>query len=170
MFGTALNYVALRLLGVPKHHPVATRARNTLHKLGMGHDARFVRAQLILYPRQVARPESLRGGSSGSQCSMYTNGMETIRYQQNYGQFVPFLRFKLRLNVVHGRLLPDWVPIHPHRWWIHVRNVYVPMSYLYGIRFQHPENALILSLRQVSLSNTDVFNSITEANILGTLY
>lgn len=32
--GTALNYVALRLLGVPAEHPVIIRARGTLHKLG----------------------------------------------------------------------------------------------------------------------------------------
>ena len=32
--GTALNYVALRLLGVPTEHPVIVRARATLHKLG----------------------------------------------------------------------------------------------------------------------------------------
>lgn len=35
--GTALNYAALRLLGVPAEHPVVVRARATLHKLG-GHD------------------------------------------------------------------------------------------------------------------------------------
>ena len=34
--GTALNYAALRLLGVPAEHPVVVRARATLHKLG-GH-------------------------------------------------------------------------------------------------------------------------------------
>jgi hypothetical protein len=32
--GTALNYVALRLLGVPAEHPVIVQARATLHKLG----------------------------------------------------------------------------------------------------------------------------------------
>jgi hypothetical protein len=32
--GTALNYVTLRLLGVPADHPVIVRARATLHKLG----------------------------------------------------------------------------------------------------------------------------------------
>ena len=35
--GTALNYAALRLLGVPAEHPVIIRARATLHKLG-GHN------------------------------------------------------------------------------------------------------------------------------------
>ncbi|KAF7294505.1 Terpene cyclase/mutase family member [Mycena kentingensis (nom. inval.)] len=45
-------------------------------------------------------------------------------------------------------LLPDWVPFHPHRWWIHTRTVYIPMSYLYGVRFKMPKNELILALRQ----------------------
>lgn len=34
MFGTALNYAALRILGVKADHPAATKARSTLHKLG----------------------------------------------------------------------------------------------------------------------------------------
>ncbi len=34
VMGTALNYVAIRLLGVPAEHPVVVRARATLHKLG----------------------------------------------------------------------------------------------------------------------------------------
>lgn len=34
VFGTALNYIALRLLGVDAEHPVCVRARGTLHKLG----------------------------------------------------------------------------------------------------------------------------------------
>jgi hypothetical protein len=38
--GTALNYVALRLLGVPAEHPVIVRARATLHKLGKHIDPR----------------------------------------------------------------------------------------------------------------------------------
>ena len=49
----------------------------------------------------------------------------------------------------HLRVFPDWLPFHPHRWWIHTRTVYIPMSYLYGIRFKMEENDLILSLREV---------------------
>ncbi|KDQ58025.1 hypothetical protein JAAARDRAFT_129210 [Jaapia argillacea MUCL 33604] len=45
-------------------------------------------------------------------------------------------------------LLPDWFPIHPHKWWIHTRAVYLPMSYLYRLRFQTPETPLILALRE----------------------
>ena len=48
--GTALNYAALRLLGVPAEHPVVVRARATLHKLG-GHtnseSYRVVRLQFL---------------------------------------------------------------------------------------------------------------------------
>ena len=51
------------------------------------------------------------------------------------------------------RVLPEWLPFHPHKWWIHTRAVYLPMSYLYGVRFQAQENNLILSLRQVSVFN-----------------
>ncbi|KAI8968238.1 terpenoid cyclases/protein prenyltransferase alpha-alpha toroid [Mycotypha africana] len=34
VFGTALNYVALRILGLGPDHPAMTKARGTLHKLG----------------------------------------------------------------------------------------------------------------------------------------
>ena len=50
-----------------------------------------------------------------------------------------------------SRLFPEWVPFHPHKWWIHTRNVYIPMSYLYGIRFKMEENDLIHSLREVRI-------------------
>ena len=49
-----------------------------------------------------------------------------------------------------ARALPKWLPFHPHRGWIHTRAVYLPMSYLYGVRFRAPEDDLIQSLRQVS--------------------
>jgi squalene cyclase len=63
-----------------------------------------------------------------------------------------------RLN----RLLPDWVPFHPHKWWIHTRTVYIPMSYLYGVRFKMPENDLILALREVCIR----FLRLQTANVL----
>jgi lanosterol synthase len=34
VFGTVLNYVALRLLGVDADHPVMIKARQTMHNLG----------------------------------------------------------------------------------------------------------------------------------------
>ena len=32
-------------------------------------------------------------------------------------------------------LLPDWIPFHPGRLWCHCRMVYLPMGYLYGVKF-----------------------------------
>jgi hypothetical protein len=74
--------------------------------------------------------------------------METSQLPQSYGMFsymttTPFLNF--------SRIFPDWLPFHPHRWWIHTRMVYLPMAYLYGIRYKAEENDLILSLRQVRI-------------------
>lgn len=48
-------------------------------------------------------------------------------------------------------LLPEFLPFHPHRWWIHTRNVYIPMSFIQGKRFQAPLDPLISSLRDVCL-------------------
>lgn len=42
MFGTALNYTALRILGVDKDHPVCVRARGKLHELGMYHSSKSI--------------------------------------------------------------------------------------------------------------------------------
>lgn len=35
VFGTALNYCSMRILGVDADHPAMIKARATLHKLGM---------------------------------------------------------------------------------------------------------------------------------------
>ncbi|GAA5981225.1 hypothetical protein JCM11641_005617 [Rhodosporidiobolus odoratus] len=111
VFGTGLNYVVLRLLGVGPDEPMMIRARNTLHKLG---------------------------------------GCEGI---PSWGKF-----WLAILNVHSWRglnptpaelwLLPDWAPIHPWRWWIHTRNVYIPMGYLSGVGFQADVDETILSLRE----------------------
>ncbi|KAK7390528.1 hypothetical protein VNO78_25836 [Psophocarpus tetragonolobus] len=45
-------------------------------------------------------------------------------------------------------LLPYFVPLHPGRMWCHARQVYLPMSYLYGKRFVGPINKVVLSLRR----------------------
>ncbi|KAJ7287848.1 terpenoid cyclases/protein prenyltransferase alpha-alpha toroid [Mycena rebaudengoi] len=45
-------------------------------------------------------------------------------------------------------LLPYWLPFHPGRWWIQVRMVFLPMSYLYRVRFQAQETPLIIALRE----------------------
>ncbi|GAA5833036.1 hypothetical protein JCM11251_006487 [Rhodosporidiobolus azoricus] len=111
VFGTGLNYVVLRLLGVGPDEPMMIRARNTLHKLG---------------------------------------GCEGI---PSWGKF-----WLAILNVHSWRglnptpcelwLLPEWAPVHPWRWWIHTRNVYIPMGYLSGVGLQAEEDDLIRSLRE----------------------
>ncbi|GAA6017322.1 hypothetical protein JCM11491_000630 [Sporobolomyces phaffii] len=111
VFGTGLNYVVLRLLGVGPDEPMMQRARNTLHALG---------------------------GCAGI---------------PSWGKFWLAL-----LNVHSWRglnptpaelwLLPDAVPIHPWRWWIHTRNVYIPMGYLSGKGWQAEVDDTILSLRE----------------------
>ncbi|KAI8996475.1 lanosterol synthase [Trametes punicea] len=111
VFGTALNYCAMRILGVKADHPVAVKARACLHKLG---------------------------GATGvpSWGKFWLSILNVYEWDGNHP--VPTELW----------LLPDWVPFHPHRWWIHTRNVYIPMGYLYGIRYKMEETELVLALRQ----------------------
>eukprot|EP01102_Stenamoeba_stenopodia_P019914 TRINITY_DN7614_c0_g4_i1.p1 TRINITY_DN7614_c0_g4~~TRINITY_DN7614_c0_g4_i1.p1 ORF type:complete len:737 (-),score=182.30 TRINITY_DN7614_c0_g4_i1:86-2296(-) len=45
-------------------------------------------------------------------------------------------------------LLPEWLPIHPWRYWCHCRMVYLPMAYVYGQRITAPHSPLIDALRE----------------------
>lgn len=45
-------------------------------------------------------------------------------------------------------LLPDWVPIAPWRWWIHIRMVFLPMSYLISKGWHFEETELVRELRK----------------------
>ncbi|KAK0636065.1 terpenoid cyclases/protein prenyltransferase alpha-alpha toroid [Bombardia bombarda] len=45
-------------------------------------------------------------------------------------------------------LLPDWVPIAPWRWWIHMRQVFLPMGYLASKKWTAEETETIVSLRK----------------------
>lgn len=45
-------------------------------------------------------------------------------------------------------LLPDWVPFHPWRWWVHIKYVYLAMSWFYSKKWVMEETELILSLRK----------------------
>ncbi|KAH3303311.1 hypothetical protein KXW39_001614 [Aspergillus fumigatus] len=44
-------------------------------------------------------------------------------------------------------LVPASLPFNPGKWWVHTRNVYISMSYLYGHRFSMPPNKLGQALR-----------------------
>lgn len=110
VLGTSLNYIALRIMGVEADHPVMTKARATLHKLGGAthapHWAKFWMAVLGVCKYDIVNPAP------------------------------PELW-----------LLPDWVPIHPWRWWVHIRQVFLSMSYITSKRWSCEEDDLIRSLR-----------------------
>ncbi|KDQ19186.1 hypothetical protein BOTBODRAFT_63287 [Botryobasidium botryosum FD-172 SS1] len=110
VFGTALNYCSMRILGVDADHPAMIKARATLHRLG--------------------------GATGIPSWGKFWLSVLNVYDWDGCNSIPPELW-----------LLPEWVPIHPSRWWIHTRNVYIPMSYLYGLRFQAEEDELILSLR-----------------------
>ncbi|XP_050940718.1 isomultiflorenol synthase-like isoform X2 [Cucumis melo] len=44
-------------------------------------------------------------------------------------------------------MLPTWLPIHPSNMMCYTRITYMPMSYLYGKRFQAPLTSFVLQLR-----------------------
>lgn len=110
VFGTALNYTTLRLLGVDAEDPRMVKARETLWRLGGAlygpHWAKFWLAVLGVLDWDIVNP-----------CP-------------------PELW-----------LLPDWVPLAPWRWWIHMRQVFLPMSYIYSKRWSYPLNDLTRQLR-----------------------
>lgn len=111
VFGTAINYVNLRLLGLSSDHPVCIKARNTLLKLGGAtgapHWGKIWLSVLNLYKWEGVNPAP----------------PETW-------------------------LLPYWMPIHPGRWWVHTRAIYLPVSYLSLIRYQCPLTPLLQELRE----------------------
>ncbi|KAG6037956.1 hypothetical protein E4U41_004618 [Claviceps citrina] len=45
-------------------------------------------------------------------------------------------------------LLPDWIPVAPWRWWIHIRQVFLPMGYIYSKRWSCQETDIIRGLKE----------------------
>ncbi|PGH16342.1 hypothetical protein AJ79_01884 [Helicocarpus griseus UAMH5409] len=111
VFGTSMNYTALRILGVSPEDPRMIKARGMLHKLGGAlyapHWAKFWLACLGVMEWEAVNP-------------------------------VPPELW----------LLPDWVPFAPWRWWIHMRQVFLPMTYVYSKRFTHPLDDFTRQLRE----------------------
>lgn len=109
-FGTCINYVNLRLLGLSKDHPVCVRARRTLHRLGgaLGnpHWGKAWLALLNLYGWEGVNPAP------------------------------PELW-----------MLPYWVPIHPGRWWVHTRAIYLLLAYLSANRSHCAVDPLLEEIR-----------------------
>ncbi|KAK5137712.1 hypothetical protein LTR08_007283 [Meristemomyces frigidus] len=114
VFGTAMNYTTLRLLGVPPDDPRMRKARGCLYDLGSAlngpHWTKFWLSVLGVMQWDIVNP-------------------------------VPPELW----------LLPDWVPISPWRWWIHMRMVFLPMSFIWSKKWQYSRadsDPLIRQLRQ----------------------
>lgn len=111
VFGTTMNYVMLRILGVDQGHPVLQDARAALLRMG-----------------------SARALPTWGKFWMCVLGV------YEWDGMIPLIPEPL--------LAPASLPLNPGQWWVHVRNVFVSMSYLYGTRFAMPPTALTLSLRR----------------------
>lgn len=111
VFGTAMNYTVLRLLGVDAEHPRMIKARGTLHKMG--------------------------GAKQGPHWAKFWLSLLGVCQWEIVNPVPPELW-----------LLPDWVPISPWRWWIHMRQVFLPMSYIWSKRWVAPETPVVLALRE----------------------
>ncbi|RYP15992.1 hypothetical protein DL765_005389 [Monosporascus sp. GIB2] len=111
VFGTTMNYVMLRILGVSPSHPVLIQARAALHRMGSATAlptwGKFWMCLLGLY---------------------------------EWDGMLPLIPEPL--------LVPEALPLNPGKWWVHTRNVFVSMSYLYGVRFSAPLTQLIRDLRE----------------------
>ena len=114
VFGTAMNYTSLRLLGVPSNHPRMIKARECLHNLG--------------------------GALNGPHWTKFWLSVLGVSKWDVVNPVPPELW-----------LLPDWVPISPWRWWIHMRMVFLPMSHIWSKKWVYPEaesDPLIKELRE----------------------
>ncbi|BAM80160.1 cycloartenol synthase [Cyanidioschyzon merolae strain 10D] len=127
MFGTVLNYVALRLLGMEASEEPLVSARRFIHEHGGAvmtpSWGKFWLACLGCY--------SWRG----------MNPLTPEMWLLPYGSGDPT-----------GSTRPaiGWFanPIMPARYWCHCRVVYLPMSHIYGKRASGPETPLVLALRE----------------------
>ena len=114
VFGTAMNYTTLRLLGVEPDDPRMRKARDCLNNLGGAlngpHWAKFWLSVLGVMEWDIVNP-------------------------------VPPELW----------LLPDWVPIAPWRWWIHMRMVFLPMSHVWSKKWIYSKadsDPVVRELRQ----------------------
>ncbi|KAK6409796.1 hypothetical protein LTR95_018276, partial [Oleoguttula sp. CCFEE 5521] len=114
VFGTAMNYTTLRLLGVPAEDPRMRKARGCLY--------------------------DLNGALLGPHWAKWWLSVLGVMVWDVVNPVPPELW-----------LLPDWVPIAPYRWWIHMRQVMLPMSYIWSKQWVYPKadsDPLIRQLRQ----------------------
>ncbi|KAJ5199279.1 Prenyltransferase/squalene oxidase [Penicillium cf. griseofulvum] len=111
VFGTCMNYVALRLVGVSEEDPRMIKARGLLHKFG--------------------------GAIYGPHWAKFWLSILGVMEWEGVNPVPPEIW-----------LLPDWVPFAPWRWWIHMRQVFLPMSWLWSKQWSHPLDDLTRQLRE----------------------
>ncbi|KAF2725157.1 ERG7, lanosterol synthase [Polychaeton citri CBS 116435] len=114
VFGTAMNYTALRLLGVSPNDQRMQQARECLHNLG--------------------------GALTGPHWAKFWLSVLGVTNWDVVNPVPPELW-----------LLPDWTPISPWRWWIHMRQVFLPMGFIWSKQWTYPranEDPLIEQLRE----------------------
>lgn len=106
VFGTALNYVTMRLLGVDRDDPDIVRARGHLHQLG-GANAipswgKFWLSVLGVYD---------------------WSGLNTLLPELWWLNGSIYIKMMWHHSYITFRILPSWIPIHPSHWWCHCRQV-----------------------------------------------
>lgn len=111
VFGTAMNYVVLRLLGATEQDERILRARGKLHQLG--------------------------GAVNGPHWAKFWLSVLGVMEWDAVNPVPPELW-----------LLPDWVPFAPWRWWVHMRQVFLPMSFIASRDFSFPLTPLTKQLRE----------------------
>ncbi|KAI5951266.1 ERG7 [Candida jiufengensis] len=127
-FGTTMNYICLRLLGLPSDHPVIIKAKITLHRLGGAlknpHWGKAWLSVLNLYEWEGVNPAP------------------------------PELW-----------ALPYELPIHPGRWWVHTRAIYLPLGYLSANKVQCKLNLTLEKIRnEIYLPSQLPYESIKFSN------
>lgn len=100
VFGSVLNYVALRLVGVPADDPACVLGREFLHAHG--------------------------GALAAPSWAKFWLSVLGVYEWEGLAEIPPELW-----------LLPSWFPVHPGKFWCHCRMVYLPMSWLFGMRFTY---------------------------------
>lgn len=64
-------------------------------------------------------------------------------------------------------LLPDWLPFHPWRWWVHIRYIYLAMSWLYSKQWVMKETPLVQDLRkEMFVQSWDSINWTAHRNTI----
>ncbi|CAF3793149.1 unnamed protein product [Adineta steineri] len=110
MFGTVLNYISLRLLGIPFNNEQLQKAYNFIQSEG--------------------------GAMYAPSWAKFWLCVLGVMPWEGVNSLFPELW-----------LLPEWLPVHPSRYWCHCRMVYLPMSYVYAKKIVGEITPLIKELR-----------------------